>query len=109
MRNKTGILALVLGVLCVCLTGMLCFWSFSQIEEANEQISVLESEVRRIENLQSSQGAFNTESIKTEEETQAVSKSNAESAKLQQTETQIETESDSGDDFGNGFYDERIR
>lgn len=43
--------------------------------------------------LQSSQGAFNTESIKTEEETQAVSKSNAESAKLQQTETQIETES----------------
>ena len=45
MKNKIEILALVLSILCVCVTGGACAVSFMQIEEANQKIAALESEM----------------------------------------------------------------
>lgn len=93
MKNKAGVIALVLSILCICLTGVLYFWSFSIIKEADEQISILESEIHRIEGLHQEKETFDTESIETGKEKQTINKSESNAVETVLTEMQMETES----------------
>lgn len=52
MRDKTKIMALVLSILCICVTAAVCMVSFSKVNEADEKLTMLESEIRQLENAQ---------------------------------------------------------
>ena len=45
MKRNTGIMVLVIAVLCACTTAIVCLISFSKISEADRKISLLESEL----------------------------------------------------------------
>lgn len=45
MKRNTGIMVLVIAVLCACTTAIVCLMSFSKISEADRKIFLLESEL----------------------------------------------------------------
>lgn len=45
MKRNTGIMVLVIAILCACTTGIVCVMSFSKISEADQKITLLESEL----------------------------------------------------------------
>lgn len=65
MKNKIEILALVLSILCVCVTGAVFAVSSSKMKAADEKITALESEIEEMEYMQA-EGEMETEPPKAE-------------------------------------------
>lgn len=78
MKNKIEILALLLSILCVCVTGAACAISFEQMGETNQRMIVLESEIQNIEQMQETAGQTEAETARQQTE--------------METEVQTETE-----------------
>lgn len=79
MKDKTKIMALILSILCICVTGVICLVSFWKVKEADGRITALESEIQQLERTQmkTAESAFAAES---------------ESQSTQQTETESDSE-----------------
>ena len=110
MKNKIEILALVLSILCVCVTGGACAVSFMQIEEANQKIAARESEIQKIEKVQKTAGQTEAETAKqqteteTKIETETETETQTETERVQiETEQQTETETETEQKQENGF------
>lgn len=101
MKNKIEILALVLSILCVCVTGGACAVSFMQIGEANQKIAVLESEIQKIEKARKTAGQTEVETAKQQTETET--KIETETETETQTETERQTEEETEQKQENGF------
>ncbi len=98
MKGKAGILALLLSILCVCLTGILYFVSSSKLRETDEKMIALESEIEKMESLQTGEGSADTIIVEHAEETQNESDSESEmraeiTEETAQTEVSTETAS----------------
>lgn len=52
MGDKIKIVTLMLSILCIGITAVVCMVSFSKVNEADERITMLESEIRQLENVQ---------------------------------------------------------
>lgn len=95
MKNKIQILALILGILCVCVTGVIFAVSSSKIQEADARIVSLESELAQIERMQVT-GEMETEppkAITPEERAQKETKM-SETVEAAETETEEPTETE---------------
>ena len=106
MKNKIEILALVLSILCVCVTGGACAVSFMQIEEANQKIAALESEIQKIEKVQKTEAETAKQQTETETkiETETETETQTETERVQiETEQQTETETETEQKQENGF------
>ena len=92
MKNKIEILALLLSILCVCVTGAACAISFEQMGETNQRMIVLESEIQNIEQMQETAGQTEAETARQQTEMETEVQTETE----QQTETETEQKQENG-------------
>ena len=100
MKNKIEILALLLSILCVCVTGAACAISFEQMGETNQRMIVLESEIQNIEQIQETAGQTEAETARQTEAETARQQTEMETEVQTETEQQTETETEQKQENG---------
>lgn len=95
MKDKTKIMALILGILCICVTAAVCLVSFLKAKEADDRLTALESEMRQLESTQMEEtsGAASEEEPESVEETVTETESETETTAAE-TETEPATETE---------------
>lgn len=107
MKDKTKIVALILGILCICVTGAICLVSFWKVEEADDRLTALESEMLQLESAQMETiGAVSEKVPESEKETDTEMESKTETVNTEsEPESVSETEPVSETEAGavNGY------
>lgn len=104
MKDKTKIIALILGILCICISSVVCLASFLNAKEADERLTALESEMRQLESAQMEEkrGAIPEEEPESSVRTAAEPESEKETTAAE-TEVVTETEPETDADAANGY------
>lgn len=109
MKDKTKIMALILSILCVCVTGAVCLISFWKVKEAEGRMTALESEMQRLESAEKETAAMTfvseTESGSAQEteEEQESEPETAGTEAVEETVPETESEAETDAEITNGY------